>query len=340
MGISGNPLLVAIDDGYAQTKLWGERPDGTTASFMMRSSARPGRYALMSISGDGFSGTYRTDEGEEFTVSEDIEGENTQFDGFHTSTMNRVLVHHALSRGNYGGREVHLVSGLPVGEFFRQGRRNDAAIEAKKSNLIKKIQPATEDQALAVIARVDIGCQAMAAFVDYWIDDDMKERDVPVEKIAVVDIGGRTTDIVLVLDGASFDPRRSGTENIGALDVYNTLADMIRGEFRTRDVYPIALLDQAVRQRTIRLWGRQRDIGDMVDLAIAEQKTKIIREIERRLGTASDIDTVLFVGGGAAMFRGINEIFPNGQTTETPEWSNARGLFKYIKYFSKAENDA
>ena len=331
-----SPLIVAVDDGYAQTKLWGENLDKSgITSFIMRSSARPGRYGLMSLAGEGISGSYRTEEDQEFTVSEEIEGEDTQFDAFHVSPMNRVLVNHALSRAGYANRPVHLISALPVGNFFSDGsKRNESAIEAKKANLMKKIKITTDDGGLANIVRVDIGCQAMAAFVDYWLDDDMKERDVPVERVAVVDIGGRTTDVILVLDGVRFDQRKSGTENIGVLDVYNSLAAMIRAKFETRDHYPLTMLDTAVRSGYVRLWGERHDVTEMVKRAVIEQREKLSREIQRRLGDGSDLDAILFVGGGASLFKEITGSYRNSKILENPEWSNARGLYKYLKYFS------
>lgn len=328
--------VVAIDDGYAQTKLWGDDGgDGAgIRSLVLRSSVRPGRHSIVSFAGDSVGSGYRVEEGEVFTASPDIEGENTQFDGYHTSAMNRVINHHALVSAGYGGREVHLVTSLPVDEFFLNGKRCDSAIAAKTKNIMAGIENTSPSIKLAKIVEVSVGCQALAAFVDYWLDDEFKERDVPVERVAIVDIGGRTTDIVLVLDGASLDQRRSGTENVGALDVYSSLSAMIREKFSTRDAYPMKALDSAVRNRTIKLWGQSEDISDLVDRAIDEQRGKLTREIERRLGGASDVEQVVFVGGGSAMFRGISSMFPNGVEVENPEFSNARGLYKYTRYFS------
>jgi plasmid segregation protein ParM len=323
--------LVAIDDGYAQTKLFGEGPDGGKR-FMMRSSVRPGRFGLMRLSGEGRIGSYVTEEGEEFTVSEEIEGENTQFNGFHVSTMNRVLVHHALAAAGYGGEDVKLVTGLPVGDFFTKGRKNDASIAAKEANLLKGVTSVSGD-AMAHVRRVIVGCQALAAFVDYFVDDDLNERDVTVDKVAVVDMGGRTTDIALILDGQAFDPSRSGTENVGVLDVYTALSTAIGTEFKTRDEHPLAVLDRTIRTGTIKLWGKHQDVSGLVAAAVAEQQAKISREIERKLGGASDLDAVLFVGGGSALFKGIADMFPNGHQVEDPEFANARGLFKYARRF-------
>lgn len=326
-------LLVAIDDGYAQTKLFGEGADGKPVKFMMRSALRSGRYGLVSLSGAGGIGSYETEEGDAFTVSEDIEAEGTQFDSFHTSTMNRVLVHHALLSAGYGEMGVNLITGLPVSDYFFDGLRDEDKIEAKRANLAKRVTNTASKQKVADILSIRVGCQAVAAFVDYFLDENLEERDVKIGKVAVIDVGGRTTDVALIRNGTQFDDSVSGTENIGVLDVYNTLAKSVRAKFRTRDKYPLTIMDRAVREKRITLWGEDHDIGEMVDQIVREHETKIAREVERRLGGASNVDTLLFVGGGAALFHGIADHFRNGVMAEDPEFANARGLYKYAKKF-------
>ncbi len=130
-----------------------------------------------------------------------IEGENTQFDTFRSSPMNRVLVHHALASAGYGGRRVRLVTGLPVANFFSGGRKNERNVEAKRANLPQGVAGVSSDDPVTTVPSAEVGCRALAAFVDYWLDDELKERDVPFEKVAVVDLDGRTTDIAHILDG-------------------------------------------------------------------------------------------------------------------------------------------
>ncbi len=327
--------IVAIDDGYAQTKLVGDKDGGGVTLFKMRSSVRPGRYGLGTLGGTGGIGTYETEEGDQFTVSEDIEAENTQFDGFHTSTMNRVLVHHALLKGGFGGQPVLLVTGLPVSDYFFDDERDEKKIAAKTKNLMRGVTSTSGDGPTADVRKVKVGCQAVAAYMDYMLDDDLKEREDPTASIAVVDIGGRTTDVAVVVKGSGIDHARSGTENVGVLDVYNALSKVIRQEFGTRDKFPLEMMDAAVRTKKIELWGKRHDVSALVNAVIQEQEGKIAREVERRIGSAANLRSVVFVGGGGALYKDIAKRFPNGVMAENPEFSNARGLYKYIKYFGE-----
>lgn len=326
------PLLVAIDDGYAQTKVYGERPDGTIGKYHMRSSVRPGRYGVGSISGDGFMGLYDTEEGP-FTASEDVEAESTQFDNFHTSTMNRVLVNHGLVGAGYGGMEVDIITGLPVADFFgADGLKDETKIALKKANLQKEVQLVSGTSKVAILKDITVGCQAVAAYIDYALDDDLNEiRDVD-GAVAIVDIGGRTTDIATVIGGSRIDHARSGTANIGVLDVYKAVKQGIWAQEKIRDDFPINVIDKAVREGFIKLYGQKQDVSKIVADVVAEYQAKLAREIERRISTGAAMNAVVFVGGGSALFKDIAGTFRNGHMSDDPEFANARGLYKYVRY--------
>lgn len=328
------PLLVAVDDGYARTKLWGEAPGGGVTRFAMRSTVRPGRHGLTALSGKGGFGSYVTEEGEKFTASEDIEAESTEFDTFHVSTMNRVLVHHALASAGYGGREVRLVCGLPVDDFYVDGERNGSRIAAKAANLAKGVANAASARPLARIAGIEVGCQAVAAFIDHVTADDLSEREDPRGRVAVVDVGGRTTDVAVIVNGESLDNRMSGTANVGVLDVYAAVGRAISNRFGFQDQLPVNAIDAAIRTGSVTLWGAEEDVGGIVAEVLREQEAKVAREVERRLGSAASLRNVLFVGGGSALFRGIAEHFRNGVMAEDPEFANARGMHKYARLFA------
>lgn len=322
--------LVAIDDGYAQIKVFGDNPKGgAPISLSLRTSVRAGRFGLASLAGAA-TDAYQTEEGEDFTVSNDVAGENTQFDSFHTSTMNRVLVQHALSKAGYGGMEIELMTGLPVADYFTRDSIDEAKIEAKRANLQKGVKRIGGGD-LTRIAEVDVGCQAVAAWVDYALDDDLEFRIDASKRVGIIDIGGRTTDIAVIVNGSQIDHQQSGTANVGVLDVYKALMQSIRSKFGIKDDFPTAALDAAVRSGTIELWGKEEDIRDLVKGAVAEIGGKIEREIERRIGNAASLSAAVFVGGGGALFKDIPSRMRNGVLPQDPEFANARGLWKFSR---------
>ena len=330
MASSKRKFIVAVDDGYAQTKLIGDNPEGgKLIKTIMRSTARPGRYGLGSFGGGGVS-SYETEEGEYFTVSNEIESENTQFDGFHTSTLNRVLVNHALLEAGYGDKNVNLITGLPVADYFLDDEKDEEHIAEKSQNLTKGITSA--GQIMPEIVNVKVGCQAVAAWFDFVFDDEINTVNPVDGRTAIVDIGGRTTDLAVVINGAAIDHSVSGTENIGVLDVYNALGKAIRREFRIKEKFPQEALDKAVRTGKFLLWNKEQDVSSLVEEVVIEYEGKIAREVERRIGSAANLNAVVFVGGGSALFKSIASRFPNGVMNEDPEFANARGLYKFARY--------
>lgn len=335
MSNTDSKLLVAVDDGYAQTKLYTVLPDGTEIKQVRRSSIRTGKQGIGSINGDGFVGLYEAD-GVGYTVSELIESEDTKFDGFHTSVLDRVLVNHALVEAELGDTQVDLWTGLPVSDYFRGGLKDEDKIARKRDNLLKPVKAGGPDVVIPTIFDVKVGCQAVSAWIDFAMNDDLELRDDIDGAIAIVDIGGRTTDIATVLGGGqSVDHRRSGTDNIGMLDVYQGLSHGIAKKFDVRGSLPISDLAKAMRnpEKTIKLWGKERDISELVDEVLEEFEGKLKRAIEVVIGNGASIDKVVFVGGGSALFTGLLKNFPhNGEIVPDPEFANARGLHKYARY--------
>ncbi len=333
-----NACLVAVDDGYAQMKLYGRAPDGSIIKARIRSSVRAGRSGIGSVSGEGMLGLYDTEVGP-FTVSEDIESENTQFDGFHTSAMNRALVNHAIRTagdGVFAGQDVRLTTGLPVSDFFTSsGFKNDEKITQKTENLMKPIQMISSGVPANIVS-VDVGCQAVAAWYDYALDDNLEVRNDIDGEIAIIDIGGRTTDIAIVIDGKSVDHQRSRSTNTGVLNVYNDVSKGLNSKFGLSDDLKLKLIDEAVRTGKIKLWNEIHDVSEIVDNAIKVHQDKIAREVERRINNGATMSAIVFVGGGSALFSKIAGEFRNGVIVEDPEFSNARGLYKFALGKSQA----
>lgn len=325
--------LVAVDDGYAQIKLYGDAPSGRgIETFVMKSAIAVGRRGLGNIDGSESIDAWRTEEGSDFSVSDKIETEGTQLDSFHFSEMNRVLIHQALYRAGYGGKKVSLLAGLPVANYFDHGSRNDEAIKRKSDNLMRKATLTSSSDPSAEVVDVRIGCQAVAAYIDWMLDENLNEVKDIDSRIAVVDIGGRTTDIATVIGGSQIDHDRSGTANLGVLDVYRAVERSIQSKFKISDKFPLTYLDAVVRTRKAKVFGHVEDMSEIVATALSEQGSKIKMECERKLQQAATLDAVVFVGGGSALFSDLPKLFRNGVLTPDPEKSNARGMYKFFRW--------
>jgi plasmid segregation protein ParM len=320
---------VGIDDGFAYTKL--ALQDGRLLATPSR--AQIGRSKVSWIDqAERRIFEYETD-GTIYSVGE-VDAAATRFEGYACSGMNRAIVQHALQQAKLGGSNIDAVSGLPVSAFYGGGTRRIGAISDKQDNLLFPVQPRWESPAAEIVFH-EVIPEALAAWYDYVIVEEngiarLDQRRVSAP-IAVVDIGGRTTDTVVVRDQGILHGS-SGSFRFGMLDVRQALADALQERFDL-EVVAERLLTHAVQHQVIRLYGRDHDVRREVATAKQELVERLYAETRRQLGRAIELDRVLFVGGGTvALAEHITDWFPNQLIAGQPAFANARGMLKYLQF--------
>ncbi len=157
--------------------------------------------------------------------------------------------------------------------------------------------------------------------------------------MAIVDIGGRTTDFVVVKDQGIIHGS-SGSLQCGMLDVKQQVANGIQERFDLETLGE-QLIAQAVDKQVVRLHGKDYDIASLVKTAKRQVVERIHAETRRQLGLGVELDRILFVGGGTvALAEDIANWFPNQAIAEHPAFANARGMLKYLRYVCEASNAA
>lgn len=323
-------ISVGLDDGYAVTKV--ALPDGRLVAIASR--ARVGRAHVTWLNtAEQRIAEYET-EGTVYAVG-DIDGEPTHFEGYPYSGMNRAIVQHALQQCGLAGASVNVVSGLPVGGFCAgDGARRTQAVDKKRESLQQAVRPV--DGALpASIAFHEVIPEALAAWYDYVIVEQGQAAKLDPQRlsapIAVVDIGGRTTDCVVVAE-QGVRHESSGSLRCGMLDVKQHVALGIQARFGLETLAERAL-DRAVTTQRVRLFGKDHDVSDLVAEAKREVLERLHAETRRQLGLGAELEQILFVGGGAvALAEDIRDWFPNQVVAEHPAFANARGMLKYLRY--------
>lgn len=320
----GNFILAGVDDGFADTKVVTQ-----DRKVRVSSCARAGLHGLSSVSvvDDNVCASYET-AGRNFTIGDFIDGEETRFDDYPTSDLNRVVVNHALRLAGLSGQRIKIASGLPVDMYFKGSFRNEVAIRAKQEALMKKVTVADGGETAEIIEHVVLP-EAVASWFDYAFDNDGREIEMD-GPCGVIDIGGKTTDCVTILPGHQIDHQRSGTGNVGVLDIYEAIGAHLRGQFG-EGVISRRVFDRAVRTGTVKRFGREVSVQGPVSNAIDDVSERVLREAKRHFGSAVDLDVILFVGGGAALMTKLSSYFPNARVQPEPEFANARGMYKYLR---------
>jgi plasmid segregation protein ParM len=248
-----------------------------------------------------------------------------------------------LQQAGLAGRTVHAVSGLPVSAFYRKnGEHRQDTIAKKRESLKQAVRPKSATSP-AGIAFHEVIPEALAAWYDHVIVEkegravlDDKHVAVP---IAIVDIGGRTTDYVVVKDQGILHAS-SGSLQCGMLDVKQSVENGIQERF-DQETLSEQIVSHAVEHGVVRLHGKEYGVGALVDAAKQEVVERLHAETRRHLGLGVELDRVLFVGGGTvALAEYIANWFPHQAIAEHPAFANARGMLKYLRYVCEASDAA
>ena len=273
---------------------------------------------------------------------------DNRHDGFPTSPANRVLVHHALLEVG-AESDVSITTTLPLDDYYRgRGEIDDALIEAKRRNIASpcfRRHDVTRDGVRPPyrITAHDVRPEGAYALIDVatgWDQDAgaiaryLAETFAETPLFAIIDIGGRTTDLTIArwnLDRSHFtvDTRRSRTIRMGVMDAADRVSDEIAYRYRTRDTGDsLAILES----RSVTFGGARHDVGEVVDQEVEFVQDALLQRIAPALNDHSQFARMIFCGGGAALFPAIGRAYPPEIVTipDDPQFSNARGIMKYL----------
>jgi len=332
--MSNKFIIVGVDDGHSETKI--VMPNGS--KFRMPSNATSGKQNIISIndSSDDKKDVveYKTNSGS-FIAGNIQKPDPTNFNDYPISTLNRVIVNHALySAGIKDGSKVKICTGLPLKRFYVKGQPNKKLIKSKIDNLLNNdVSSVDADFSIEVLDH-RVFSEGVAAWIDHIVTrgSDGKldiDSELLKRKIAVIDMGGRTLDVAVVSDW-KLDADRSGTFDIGMLSIRNSIAEEIYNDHEV-ELNEDQMNDVLVNKK-FRLYGRDMD----ADIYIKEAEQKVVNtakaQIMRLLGKAADIDKVLFVGGTSCYLEPyIDKWFPHQVMVKDAAFANARGFQKFME---------
>jgi plasmid segregation protein ParM len=332
----GEIRYAGVDDGHFGIKVVTDEGKKVFVPSRITSASD-----VINISDSTGNNWYQTDDGKEFVVDASLPAFDTRFSGYAVSDINRVLVHHALTLAGLGGEKVSIMTGLPVSDYYIANQMNSDLIGRKvkslTDHLVTNRNPGIK---MAKIVRHNVASEAIAAFFDLLFDDNGDQREDVIElveqgSIGIIDVGGKTTDCAVVVSGGqTIDPARSGTENFGGLSLNKAVEPRLKEAFNVRTLSP-KQIDDAVRTGNLRLFQQERDCSEI----IATEKRHLAKLITdaaiRKMGDGADLERIFFVGGGSLLLRDeLANLFPHAEIVDDPQYANARGMLKAVKYMS------
>lgn len=335
---SVTPIAVALDDGNDQYKLLVNGQSHKFHTHIERGSARI-------ASNDGQADTkichYISASGVEYSIGE-VDNPMERNDEFPFTEASNMLLNHAFNIGGLGhGEKIVLCTSLPLRQFYKSnGELNKENIERKVNNVKMFSQHRSLDNTPVLLVNLVQPEAVVAVSALYYkevdgvvvIDDRYKFKT-----IAVVDPGGKTTDIAVIRDQRIIMDR-SATRKLGMNDLY------FRARRYLEDLGFSHISENQVRlllnEGRIIVKGKSEDHSEYSEKLKESLALDIADEVISRLGTAKDIDFIYLIGGAVKALQDyllplLIKHFGEDQLliSDNPEFANVDGMLIFTKLF-------
>ena len=183
------------------------------------------------------------------------------------------------------------------------------------------------------LQRLAVQAQGQGILLDFLLDDHCRANRKWVESdILIIDIGFNTIDILCVHEGRSNSEWSDMLEGVGTCRICRQL------EIELKKM-GIDLPEQAVKNvlatRNVSIYGEVFDLSDIVDPLVRDYADFLYREIRSRFSDVLKNSKKLIIAGGGAHYvvDFLRQRFPEEflHVPFDPEFSNARGYYKYLK---------
>lgn len=286
-----------------------------------------------------------TVDGVPYTCSPNLtEGKSVGGRSYQTSAENRALIGAALDELGIFGQPVVLGTTMPLTMYFDSEGKPNTAVIREFGNKIREPNSIRKDSTgeFARIVTNKVIPESLAAYYDYLIADDFSIRkDVAAKGLAigVIDIGGKTTDVVTIINGKTVDHSRTKTLDIGVLDLHKPVGDLLRSHIEK--INPSALGDGYGALPKVLLEScLNNDAGIVggIDLSVLSEQIREIKEAHTRkivsavnhvIASQLMYSAILIAGGGSIVLgEHLQEHYRGSQVLD--EFANSRGLLKML----------
>ncbi len=159
-------------------------------------------------------------------------------------------------------------------------------------------------------------------------------QDLKKQKVAVVDIGFRTTDFT-IFDQLRYIERGSSSIDVGISKSFSIIASKLK-ELSGVHV-ELYRLYKSVDSGVIKIKGQQYNITNLTEQIFANTAEAIANEVNQLWADDWDIDTIILTGGGSAPLAKYLESMIDGNVSPVDtkidaRMNNVRGYIKYGKF--------
>jgi plasmid segregation protein ParM len=325
-------MNIGIDIGYNATKVWSENmsvqfPSTVGTPDVSRFGLRGDREFTITIPGDG-TWLFGDQAVQKSRTLQRREDRNWIESGEYYRLLMAAIAHAEFKSGD----TINVVTGLPVSYF--------ADAEKLKQILTAEHQFSAngETKTFQIIARIIP--QPFGSLIDAAFDFDGKILDGKIVrgKIGVIDIGGKTTNI-LTVDNLQEVARKTTGVNVGGWEIVRHLREILKqsnqdlaDELRDHDLANI------IKTKVANFHGKEIDFSMAVDAAVNPVAEDIIAEAAQVWQSGATVDKIFITGGGAMLVgMKLKQRFSHAVIVDDPIFSNVRGYYKLAVIESKKE---
>jgi plasmid segregation protein ParM len=185
--------------------------------------------------------------------------------------------------------------------------------------------------------------QPMGSILNLLMGNDGKiaGKDLAKQKIGVVDIGFRTTDLA-ILDRLRYINRGSKTIDMGIAKGFGVIANKLREKSSVN--VELYRLYRAAETGTITMRGHGFSFPKIRDQVYSQLATSIADEIDRLWANDWDIEAIYLSGGGSRELADFLEPLIVGNVIpidpdQDSRLNNVKGYYKYGHYIWGESND-
>jgi plasmid segregation protein ParM len=220
--------------------------------------------------------------------------------------------------------DLVVVTGLPV-TFYS----NDRA--SLRERFLGEHRLMREGRRTQVFRVVDCRVipQPFGALLSVALDNKghVVDRDLATGAVGVIDVGGRTTNLLSV-NRLSEIGRETSSVDVGAWDVVRAVREHLAGACPNLDLRDHQVADAVIR-RNVRYFGELVDLGPVVEAILEPMAEAVIAQATQLWSGAAALEAILLAGGGALLLGpSISRHFRHARILDEPVYANALGYWK------------
>lgn len=220
---------------------------------------------------------------------------------------------------------MFVVSGLPMAYFTKDAEYLKSLIIGEHRGVIDGLE------AIVTVNDARIVPQPFGALLNYALTDEggiIPEN--ATGRVGVIDVGGKTTNILSVNDLAE-QSREATSVSVGGWTVVRKLRDYLVDKYPEIDDRA-SNVERILVDKNFVYFGDRIDVAEIISSVTDNIAGQIKAELSQRWGSASQFEKILISGGGAHLISdSLIEVLPQAFMVSEPVFANAKGFYKFAK---------